>query len=86
MKVLKFSAEWCGPCKAYATVFEEVTKMEEFKDVEFVNLDVEDADDLVNEYKISSVPTTVIISKGKVNKIIGSVSEGELVKRLKMYA
>lgn len=86
MKVLKFSAAWCGPCKAYATVFEEVAKMDEFKDVEFVNLDVEDADDLVSKYKISSVPTTVIINNDNVNKIIGSVSEGELIKRLRMYA
>ena len=40
MKVIKFGAEWCSPCKVYDPVFEQVSK--EVTDHEFVKVDIED--------------------------------------------
>ena len=35
MKILKFSASWCGPCRVFANTFKKVSEMEEYKDIEF---------------------------------------------------
>lgn len=63
-KVIKFYAEWCGPCKLYAKTFDEVS--EELKDqVEFVNVNVEkDTTGLAAQYKVTGIPMTVVIKDG----------------------
>jgi len=78
-KVIKFYATWCGPCKAYAPTFDKVA--EELKnDVEFVNIDVDqDTSGLAAEYKIMSIPATIVIKEGnKVSRKTGGMSENEL--------
>ena len=35
-KCLKFGATWCAPCKALKPIFEKVSQMEEFKDIQFI--------------------------------------------------
>jgi thiol-disulfide isomerase/thioredoxin len=71
--VLKFSASWCGPCKnktfleAYHKLKEEYSKN---NDVNFIEFDVDDDEQLVNETKmynfnISSIPTIKIFEQGK---------------------
>ena len=77
-KVIKFYADWCGPCKVYAKAFDKVA--EELKEeVEFVNINVEeDTTGLAAEYKIRSIPQTVII-KGENETVIGGrLSEEQL--------
>ena len=88
VKVLKFSASWCGPCKVMAPIFEKISKMDEFKDIEFLSYDIEDDDDsieLVNNFNIKNVPTFVIVdgNNNPKKKIIGAVQENELVNIIK---
>lgn len=68
--VRKFGATWCGPCKALAPVLKQLK--EEYTDVSFLEYDVDEEEDAVLQYGITSVPT-VIIEKdfGLVEKIIG---------------
>ena len=65
MKILKFYAEWCGPCKVVGSNLKNAQLPIQIEDV-----DVEDNDDLVAEYKVRSVPTTVLLS-----------DDGEEIKR-----
>ena len=62
-KVIKFYADWCGPCKVYAKTFDKVA--EELKDkVEFVNVNIEtDTTGLAAEYKVKSIPFTVVLQE-----------------------
>jgi thioredoxin 1 len=66
-KVIKFYADWCGPCRVYAKTFDEIS--EELKDqVEFVNVNVEkDTTGLAAQYKVTGIPMTVVI-KDEVQK------------------
>ena len=62
------------PCKRLAPIFDEISKMEEFKDVDFKTVDVDEDDELLSEkYQIRSVPTIVFVDENgeSIKKIIG---------------
>lgn len=58
-KLLKFSAEWCGPCK---TQKEEFVKHPLDIDIHEIDIDSENDEDqdLIQEYKIMSIPTMIL--------------------------
>ena len=80
MKTAKyFSATWCGPCKQFKPIMEELSN--EGYNIEFIDGD-EDRD-LAIEYNIRSIPTTVIEQDGKeVNRLVGVKSKEEMIDEL----
>jgi len=48
-------ADWCGPCKMFAPVYEEVSQ--EHDDIVFGKIDTEDQQQLAAAAGISSIPT-----------------------------
>jgi len=61
--VKKFSAVWCGPCRALAPVMNEVKT--QFSNVKFEEYDVDIAYDEATKYGVRSVPTVIIERDGK---------------------
>ena len=57
--VIDFYATWCGPCKMLAPVMENVS--EEFNNIAFVKVDVDQAEELASMFGITSIPTVVYI-------------------------
>ena len=85
-KVIKAWASWCGPCRTYTPIFERVSQMEDFKDIEFEALDIEDEenDGIIGKYKIMGVPTTIVLDEdgGIIDKKSGLIMESTLVEWL----
>lgn len=81
-KVIRFTAQWCGPCKAFAPTFDKVASNNKYKDISFEVINVEeDVDALSEKLQIRAIPTVVLMNNDVVvNKIIGVVSETELTK------
>lgn len=63
LKVMYFSAPWCGPCRVYKPVLEEV--MTGFADVEFQKVDIDNDSQLAADHGIRSIPTTMMFKEGK---------------------
>ena len=84
-KVLKFSASWCAPCRAYKPTFDKVSKMDEFGDIEFQELDVDENEDLAVKYGIRGVPSTIFINnKGEmIDRLAGLQTEDALVSKIR---
>jgi len=84
-KVIKFSGSWCGPCRAYKPTFDKVSKMDEFDDIEFQELDVDENEDLAVEYGIRGVPATIFINnKGEmIDRLAGLQTEDALVSKIR---
>ena len=80
MKTMKyFSATWCGPCKVFKPVMNEIAG--EGYHVEFI--DIDNMSDLASKYNVRSVPTVVIEEGGKeVNRIIGAVPKQSIMENL----
>lgn len=62
-KVIKFYADWCGPCRMYTPTFDKMS--EKYSDqVEFINVNVDkDTDGLAAKYKVRSIPHTVLLKE-----------------------
>lgn len=57
--LIDFWAGWCGPCRAFAPVYEQVSQQNE--DVLFGKVDTEAEPGLAGAFGVSSIPTLVII-------------------------
>ena len=68
-KVIKFYADWCGPCKMMAPIFEEVQK--DFSAVDFISVNIDDdVDGLAELYVVKSIPTFIIDNMGGADGVI----------------
>ena len=56
--VVDFWAEWCGPCKSFAPIYEEVSN--DYDDVVFGKIDTEAEQELGAHFNIRSIPTLMI--------------------------
>lgn len=61
--VIDFWAEWCGPCKKLAPIYEEVS--EEIKDVNFGKVDMEEHQQLGGKMGVRALPTLLIVKDGE---------------------
>ena len=84
-RITKFSASWCGPCRAYSPTFKKVGEMEEYKDVTFEDIDIEQHQEMAPLFEklgIRSIPTTVLFDENDepIYKIMGKVPEKDLIE------
>jgi thioredoxin 1 len=65
-----FYADWCGPCKTQDPILEDLE--EEYDDVSFEKINVDEQQDVANEYQVRSLPTLIIENEdGIVERFVG---------------
>ena len=75
--LVDFNATWCGPCRMQGPVLEELS--EEMKDVKFVSIDVDEEEELSEQYRIFTIPCLILFEKGKeVNRSVGFIPKEDL--------
>ena len=70
LTLVDFFAEWCGPCKMLGPVLEKLD--EEYPDVTFVKVNVDNNMELAERFGIMSIPAVFLFKNGEVlDKMIG---------------
>ena len=78
--VIDFFAEWCGPCKMFGPVFEEVSSEQKMN---FVKLNVDNYSDIARQYGVMSIPTVILFKDGKeIKRNTGFMSKDDFVNFL----
>jgi thioredoxin 1 len=62
--VKKFSAAWCGPCRMLAPVMNEIKS--KYPNVKFEDIDIDEYNEDVETYAVTSVPTVIIEKNGQL--------------------
>ena len=81
MKVLKFEAIWCGPCKMLSKV---ITNAQDKITLPIEIVDIDEQADTAMQYNVRSVPTLIVVDgEGKeVKRKVGALQEADLLKFL----
>ena len=75
-KFLYFSAPWCGPCKMFSPLMEEIGQI---YTVEKIN--VGENQELTNKYNVRGVPTVILVENDvELWKTVGVTSKTTLTE------
>lgn len=61
--IVDFWAEWCGPCKMMAPVFDELAG--ERPDIRFARCNVDECYPIAEHFGVSAIPTFLLFESGK---------------------
>ena len=81
LTVVKFSADWCSPCRTLTGIMDDVTP--DYQNVNFIEIDVEGdgMDEIVSNYSIRNIPVLAFIKNGKLlNKNVGLVDKVKITE------
>ena len=70
-----FSADWCGPCKQIAPIYQSLAAKHSVPGVlAFAKVDVDRAQDIAAAYRVSAMPTFLFFKEGKQVAVNGQVA------------
>ncbi len=83
VRLLDFYADWCGPCKTQDPILEELK--DDWGDrFDVKKVDVDEKQDVANQYQVRSLPTLIIENDdGVVDRFVGVTQREDLEDALK---
>jgi thioredoxin 1 len=84
--VVDFWAEWCGPCKMIAPLLDEVAR--ELPDkVKIVKVNVDNEQQLAQQYGIYNIPTLLFFKEGTVREqVVGTAAKKVLIEKINAHS
>lgn len=81
--LVDFWATWCAPCRAIAPALEELATQYKGQ-AKIAKVDVDENQQVAQQYGIRSIPTLLVFKGGKVvDQLVGAVPKAKLEASLK---
>ena len=83
MRYLYFSAPWCGPCRSFGPIMEQVSR-----EITVEKINVDEQSDLAMKYSVRTIPTVILVdNNGKeYARQTGVQTEQMLVEQYNNFA
>ncbi len=79
---IDFYADWCGPCRMIAPIWEKL-EGEYSEKVKLVKVNVDENPGLARKFQVSSIPALKFLKEGKVvDDVLGALPEPALRQKL----
>ncbi|EDV19765.1 expressed hypothetical protein [Trichoplax adhaerens] len=83
--VFDFFATWCQPCKLIGPIFEKMSESDEYKDVVFAKIDVDENEETAEFVGIRAMPTFAFYKNGsKIDEVSGA-AEDRLRSKIQLH-
>jgi thioredoxin 1 len=66
--VVDFWAPWCGPCRAVAPIFEQLSSEQDA--VDFAKVNIDDSPVYASRYGVLSIPTAILFENGQPQETV----------------
>ncbi len=75
--VIDFNAPWCGPCRRFAPIFDEVAKEYEGKAI-FLSVNVDNSPKTASQFEVSSIPQiSILMPDGTITSTVGFMEKNQ---------
>ncbi len=78
--LIDFWATWCGPCMMLSPVIAQIAQ--EHPEIKVCKVNVDEQPELANAFKISSIPTLIVIKEGIVDEVSVGYQTKEQIEKL----
>lgn len=83
--VVDMYADWCGPCRMMAPVFDALAKEFDGK-VKMGKINVDDHAETPSKFGVASIPTTIFLKDGaEVGRLVGFQTKDAFVEKFKEW-
>ncbi len=80
--IVDFFADWCGPCKQIAPVFNSLSNKTEYSKVKFIKVNVDTVSQISQLCKVSSLPTFITFKNGQLHNRVTGANENNITTLL----
>jgi thiol-disulfide isomerase/thioredoxin len=82
IKIEKYGANWCGPCKVLDKTLETLKNSKEFNNIEIVKYDIEENEELTIEKGIRNVPVLIFYNENneETNRTVGAIPANKILE------
>jgi thioredoxin-like negative regulator of GroEL len=88
MVVVKFEADWCGPCRNMASFVNDLAQTygASSHNVKFLKVDIDRRDDLAAQYRVTSIPAFLFFREGRQIDELKGANRQALQQKVAQYA